>query len=327
MNSWMSRLLLACAPPLMMFIIGTGITGSRAPPPTEVPVQRQPRLAAAACATASDTRQHGVGAQPPLVLGAVELDHARVQEGLLARIEAHERRGEHGVHVLDRLEHALAAVAADIPVAQLDGFARAGGGAGGHRRAAHHAGFQHHVGLDGRIAARIQDLAAANIDDAAHRQGLLEGYLFHGPVELDQRLQQRLHARERPGVRAIGERLFGSRMGLHEQPGDAGRHGGARQHRHEFALAAAGRAVPAGQLHRMRGVEHHRAAGAAQDRQRAHVADQIVVAEREAALAHQDAAPLPVRARLVDHVPHLPGRQELALLDVDRACPARRRSG
>ena len=29
MNSWTSRLLSACAPPLMMFIIGTGITGLR----------------------------------------------------------------------------------------------------------------------------------------------------------------------------------------------------------------------------------------------------------------------------------------------------------
>ena len=32
MNSWMSRLLSACAPPLMMFIIGTGITTASSPP-------------------------------------------------------------------------------------------------------------------------------------------------------------------------------------------------------------------------------------------------------------------------------------------------------
>ncbi|MNK95009.1 hypothetical protein D3C87_1152310 [compost metagenome] len=32
MNSWMSRLLLACAPPLTMFIIGTGICIAPEPP-------------------------------------------------------------------------------------------------------------------------------------------------------------------------------------------------------------------------------------------------------------------------------------------------------
>jgi hypothetical protein len=32
MNSWMSRLLLACAPPLITFIIGTGIDIGPEPP-------------------------------------------------------------------------------------------------------------------------------------------------------------------------------------------------------------------------------------------------------------------------------------------------------
>ena len=51
-------------------------------------------------------------------------------------------------------------------------------------------------------------------------------------------------------------------MGLHEQPAMPGGDRGARQHRYEFALAAGGAALPARQLHRVRGVEHHRAAGA-----------------------------------------------------------------
>ena len=47
-------------------------------------------------------------------------------------------------------------------------------------------------------------------------------------------------------------------------------------------------ALPARLLHRMGGVEDHRRAGAArQDRQRAHVGDQRVVAERGAALGDQ----------------------------------------
>ena len=67
----------------------------------------------------------------------------------------------------------------------------------------------------------------------------------------------------------------------------------------------------------MRGVEHHRRAGVAHDGQRAHVGDEIVVAEGEAALAHHDLL-VAGGTRLVDHVLHFPGREELALLDVDR---------
>ena len=66
---------------------------------------------------------------------------------------------------------------------------------------------------------------------------------------------------------------------LHEHAGDARGHGRPRQHRHELALAARGAALPARQLHRMRGVEHHRAAGVAHHGERAHVGDQVVVAE------------------------------------------------
>src|SRR3546814_15947701 len=62
----------------------------------------------------------------------------------------------------------------------------------------------------------------------------------------------------------------------------------ARQHRDELALAAAAAALPARQLYRVGGVEHHRAAGVAHYRQRAHVADQVVVAEAGAALADHD---------------------------------------
>ena len=46
-------------------------------------------------------------------------------------------------------------------------------------------------------------------------------------------------------------------------------------------------ALPARLLHRMGGVENDRRAGLAQDRQRAHVGDQRVVAEADAALGHQ----------------------------------------
>ena len=106
-------------------------------------------------------------------------------------------------------------------------------------------------------------------------------------------------------------------MGFDEHAGDADRDRRARQHRHEFALAAGRGALPARLLHRMGGVENHGRAGRArQDRQRAHVGDQRVVAERSAALGDQHVG-LPPPVILADDVRHVPGRQELALLDVD----------
>jgi hypothetical protein len=52
MNSWMSMLLSACAPPLTMFIIGTGMTFGPAPPRYRYNPTRRAR--AAACAAASE---------------------------------------------------------------------------------------------------------------------------------------------------------------------------------------------------------------------------------------------------------------------------------
>ena len=76
---------------------------------------------------------------------------------------------------------------------------------------------------------------------------------------------------------------------------------------------------PPGLLHRMGGVEDHgRAGGSREDRQRAHVGDERVVAEGDATLRHQHIAVASAR-HFGDDVGHIPGRQELALLDVDHA--------
>src|SRR5690606_2998475 len=135
-------------------------------------------------------------------------------------------------------------------------------------------------------------------------------------VQRQQGLQQGAHLRQRPGVGTIAEGLLRLRMGFHEEAGHAGRDRRARQHRDELALAAAGAALPARQLHRVGGVVDHRAAGVAHHRQRAHVADQVVVAEAGAALAHHDLI-VAGRLRLFHHRLHVPRRLELALLDVD----------
>src|SRR3546814_8975987 len=106
-----------------------------------------------------------------------------------------------------------------------------------------------------------------------------EAVLLGGAVEFEQGFEQRAHLRQRPRVGTVAERFFRLRMGFHEKTGYAHRDRRARQHRDELALAAAAAALPARQLYRVGGVEHHRAAGVAHYRQRAHVADQVVVAE------------------------------------------------
>ena len=74
----------------------------------------------------------------------------------------------------------------------------------------------------------------------------------------------------------------------------------------------------------MRRIVDDRSAGLArQDRQRAHVGHQRVVAEAHAALGHQDVG-CSRRLKLGDHVLHVPRREELSFLDVHRPSGARR---
>ena len=80
-------------------------------------------------------RQQRVGAEPALGVGAVELDHRRVEPALILRVVAEQRVAQHRIDVADGLQHALAEVARLVAVAQLDRLARAGRGAGGHRGA------------------------------------------------------------------------------------------------------------------------------------------------------------------------------------------------
>ena len=79
-----------------------------------------------------------------------------------------ERIEDLAVDGVDGLQHALAEIALLVAVAQLHRLVRAGRGARGHRRAAARAILQHHIDLDGRIAAAVEDLAADDVDDGGH---------------------------------------------------------------------------------------------------------------------------------------------------------------
>ena len=101
MNSWRSTLLSACEPPLMMFIIGTGSV--TAPSPPRWRYSGTPADAAAACALASDDAEQRVRAEPALVVGAVELEHDRVDRPLIPGVLADQRVAELPVDVGHRL--------------------------------------------------------------------------------------------------------------------------------------------------------------------------------------------------------------------------------
>ena len=129
------------------------------------------------------------------------------------------------------------------------------------------------------------------------------------------------------GIRAVAFGVFGIVVDFHENSVDAGGNGCPRQDGNEFGLAAADRGLISvsvrrrRQLHRMRRVENDRR-DLAHDGQRAHVHDQIVVSELDAALGKKHLV-VACLATLCDRVLHVPGRNELAFLDVDGAAAER----
>ena len=75
------------------------------------------------------------------------------------------------VDVGDRLEHALAEISGFVAVAEFQGFVFAGGSAGRNGGAAERARLEKHVGFNGGIAARIEDLAGVNASDFGRHNG------------------------------------------------------------------------------------------------------------------------------------------------------------
>ena len=104
MNSCMSTLLSACAPPLMMFIIGTGKHARVAASGTDVERQLGVDAAAAALATASETARIALAPRRDFVRRAVELDHALVERRLVVDAASDERLANLAVDVGDGLE-------------------------------------------------------------------------------------------------------------------------------------------------------------------------------------------------------------------------------
>ena len=120
--------------------------------------------------------ENGIGAEPALVGGAVEPDHDLVDLDLGLGIHAADRLEDFAIDGVDRLADPLAEIALLVAVAQLDRFMRTGRGAGGNRGAAQAAVLEHHVDLDGGIAAAVENFAADDVDDGGHAgSGVLPG--------------------------------------------------------------------------------------------------------------------------------------------------------
>ena len=162
MNSWKSTLLSACAPPLRMFIIGTGQRQrAAAVQAREVLVERLARRRGRRARQRHRDAEQRVGAEPALVGRAVGLDHERVDAPLIG-LASGQRRRDLAVDVGHRLGHALAEVALLVAVAQLERLALAGRGARRHRGAPGGAALEDDIDFDSRVPPRVQDLAAVH---------------------------------------------------------------------------------------------------------------------------------------------------------------------
>ena len=100
----------------------------------EVPVQRNAGVRRRSVRHRQRDAEDRVRAELRLVRRAVQLDHRLVERALVAGVHAAHLRRDRLVDVGDRLQHALAAVAPGVAVAQLQRFVDAGRCARWHRR-------------------------------------------------------------------------------------------------------------------------------------------------------------------------------------------------
>ena len=165
MNSWTSTLLSAWAPPLRMFIIGTGQQVRRRA--ADVAEQRQAGRVGGGPGDGEADAEDRVGAEPGLVRRAVEVDQPLVDQPLLAGLVADELGADDVEDAVDGLGHALAAVALTA-VAQLHRLEGAGGGAAGHGGPGDRPVVEGDLDLHGGVSARVEDLPRAYGVDAGH---------------------------------------------------------------------------------------------------------------------------------------------------------------
>ena len=162
MNSWKSIGASECAPPLRMFIIGTGSTLAFGPP--RYLKSGWPSCVGGGLRRGERDGEDGVRAELGFVRRAVERDHRPVDRHLVERVAAFELRGDRArSHWRRPCSTPLPQVAILHAVAQFPGFVFAGAGAARHGGAADRAAGELDIDFDGGIAAGIKDLAGADL--------------------------------------------------------------------------------------------------------------------------------------------------------------------
>ena len=160
MNSCRSIEFWACAPPLITFSIGTGsvtrLLAAEVAEERDARPRRPPPSPRRARRRGSRSRRGG----PCSACRRARSARWSRPRWSAASKPAH-RLGDLAVDVGDRLGDALAA-ARLAAVAQLERLVHAGRRARGHRRAARRARLEADLDLDGRVAARVEDLPRVN---------------------------------------------------------------------------------------------------------------------------------------------------------------------
>ena len=138
----------------------------------EIAVQRNAGLLGCRTGYGHAHGQQRVGAKAFFVLGPIQINQRAIEKGLFRRIQPQHGLRDFGIDVLHSLEHTFAQITFFVAIAQLNGFATAGGGATGHRSTAHYARLQQHVAFNGRVTAAIENFAADNVNNCAHEDFL-----------------------------------------------------------------------------------------------------------------------------------------------------------
>jgi hypothetical protein len=113
--------------------------------------------------------EDGICAEPTLVRRPVKLDQQLVDRALVGCVEPPDGRSDLAARVLDRAAHPLPTEGL-LAVAELDRLELPGRRAGRHGRPAEGPGLETDVDLDGRVAARVEDLAGVDVGDRAQRK-------------------------------------------------------------------------------------------------------------------------------------------------------------
>ena len=141
--------------------------------PAERAPERQPERGRRGLGDGQRGAEHAVGADAALVGRPVDLAQQPVDAALVVHVVAEQRRAELVVDARDGALDRLAAVGG-AAVTALDRLVRPGRRARGHGGAAERAGVGEDVDLDGRVSARVEDLARVHGCDRCHLPSLRE---------------------------------------------------------------------------------------------------------------------------------------------------------